>query len=95
MEDAHGTKSSPDVFVGRMADGCFAAVLFARSASANMTLSLADLAAVDPQAKAASYKVRDLWAHSDNGTVASTGALTVLVGGEDVVMVKLTPVQHA
>jgi hypothetical protein len=43
LEDIHGTRSSPDVFVGRMEGGCFAAVMFARGTDANMTLSLADL----------------------------------------------------
>jgi hypothetical protein len=47
---------------------------------------------VNPHAAATSYKVRDVWAHSDNGTVSSTGQLTALVGAEDIVMVKLTPV---
>ena len=45
---------------------------------------------MNPHAAATSYKVRDVWAHSDNGTVSST--LTALVGAEDIVMVKLTPV---
>ena len=38
-----------------------------------------------------SYAVRDLWAHTDNGTVAGDANLTVEVGGEDVVVVALTP----
>jgi hypothetical protein len=42
------------------------------------------------------FAVRDLWAHSDNGTVTITasgrgGLITVLVGAYDVVMLTLTP----
>jgi hypothetical protein len=35
--------------------------------------------------------VRDLWKHTDNGTVAADGELTAVVGSQDVVMVTLTP----
>jgi len=91
-------KSSPDVFVGEMEHGRFAAVLFNRGGPKNMTLDLADLAMVNPAASAANYTVRDLWAHTNNGTVAADGSLTVMVGHSakawgDVVMLTLTPEQ--
>ena len=37
------------------------------------------------------FAVRDLWAHSENGTVSANGSITALVGREDVVMLTLTP----
>ena len=40
---------------------------------------------------AGNYAVRDLWAHTDNGTVAASGSITALVGKEDVVMIVLAP----
>ena len=47
-------------------------------------------------AAAQSFAVRDVWAHTDNGTVAAaTGVLTALVGKQDVVMLVLTPSPHA
>ena len=92
LEDHAGTMSSPDVFVGQIEGGGFAAVLFSRDGQTNMTLDLSDLKVVNPAAKATSYKMRDLWKHSDNGTVSATGAVTVEVGSADVVMITLTPV---
>ena len=40
----------------------------------------------------AQYKLRDLWAHTDNGTVGGMGSVSATVGGEDVVMFTLVPV---
>ena len=37
------------------------------------------------------FTVRDLWKHTDNGTVASSGRVTATVGPQDVVMLRLTP----
>ena len=94
LEDHSGgkTASSPDVYVGEMVHGKFAAVLFNRGGPKNMTLALPDLTIVNPAASAASYTIRDLWSHTDNGTVAAGGSLTVMVGDTDVVMITLTPV---
>jgi len=101
LEDQKGSKSSPDVFVGAMSGGKYVAVLFSRSGDTNLTLALSDLklaggsaAAADVAAAAAAssgYTVRDLWKHTDNGTVAADGELTAVVGSQDVVMVTLTP----
>ena len=41
--------------------------------------------------EASARTVRDLWKHTDNGTVAADGELTAVVGSQDVVMVTLTP----
>ena len=90
LEDAGG-HSSPDVFLGQMAGGKFAAVLFNRNGAANMTLKLSDTKVVNPAATASQYRVRDLWSHTENGTVAADGELTVMVGAQDVAMVTLTP----
>ena len=93
LEDIKGTKSSIGVFVGQMQAGKFAVVMFSRGGGPNkMTLALSDLKIVNPKATASSYKVRDLWAHSDNGTVASGSSLSASVSGEDAVMLTLTPV---
>lgn len=40
---------------------------------------------------AASWNVRDLWAHTDNGTVLATGSVDATVPSTDVVMFTLTP----
>ena len=79
LEDAGG-HSSPDVFLGQMAGGKFAAVLFNRNGAANMTLKLSDTKVVNPAAAASHYRVRDLWSHTENGTVAADGELTAMVG---------------
>ena len=92
LEDHAGTKSSPDVFVGQLHGGGFAAVLFCRgSAAQNMTLALADLTVVNPAASAGAYTMRDLWRHSDNGTINANSQITVEVPAADVVMITLTP----
>jgi hypothetical protein len=102
LEDIPGAavKSSPDVFVGEMEGGKFAACLLNRGgAPVNVTLSLQDLGLVADLASQAGssfgavsqYTVRDLWAHVDNGTVAAGGSITALVGKQDVVMISLTP----
>ena len=94
LEDQHGAASSPDVFVGEMAGGKFVAVMLNRAGSDtfSMTLALKDLKLVNPTVAAGgSYKVRDLWAHTDNGTLAADGQITATVGAYDVVMVTLTP----
>eukprot|EP01051_Picozoa_sp_SAG22_P003408 SAG22_NODE_165_length_16780_cov_57.761525_4_plen_119_part_00 len=46
----------------------------------------AAMAASSPQ-----YKMRDLWTHSDNGTVAPAQGMSVTVGPSATVMLKLTP----
>ena len=76
---------------GQMAGGKFAAVLFNRNGAANMTLKLSDTKVVNPAAAASHYRVRDLWSHTENGTVAADGELTAMVGAQDVAMVTLTP----
>jgi hypothetical protein len=96
LEDQHGTASSPDVFVGELSGGAFAAVFFNRgSANTNMTLQLADLSVVNADSVIDAYAnglaVRDLWRHTDNGTVATSGHVTAVVAPQDVVMLTLTP----
>lgn len=96
LEDlpSEGAKSSPDVFVGTMVGGKFAVAFFNRgNGPANMTLALDDLAKLGDTRPVPNdtYLIRDLWAHSDNGTVSPRGSITALVGREDVVMITLTP----
>ena len=74
-----------------MAGGKFAAVLFNWNGAANMTLKLSDTKVVNPAATASQYRVRDLWGHTENGTVAADGELKLMVGAQDVAMVTLTP----
>ena len=40
------------------------------------------------------YQSRDLWAHTDNGTVAVAAGLSVMVEPSAVVMLKLTPMKQ-
>ena len=99
LEDLHGggVKSSADVFVGEMQGGKFAAVLLNRgNGPTNVTLALSDLGKITGGLQAAAavarkFAVRDLWAHSNNGTVSADGSITVLVGMYDVAMLTLTP----
>jgi alpha-galactosidase len=99
-----GIKSSPDVFVGAMVGGKYAVAFLNRAGGpTNMTLALQDLAKVpvvsgvvesvgqEEAGVVSKYAVRDLWAHSDNGTVGSSDVITTLVGKLDVVMLTLTP----
>merc|ERR1712224_485723 len=80
LEDQHGTASSPDVFAGELSGGAFAVVFFNRGSTAtNMTLELSDLKVISAQSVVATidaFQIRDLWRHTDNGTVASGGHLT-------------------
>lgn len=74
------------VWAKPLADGSVAAVAFNRSPApltANVTWAMVGLPAGTPVA------VRDLWAHTDNGTAVD--GLTALVGSHDVAVVRLTP----
>ena len=42
--------------------------------------------------ESAGWRVRDVWAHTDNGTLSTDAVLPVEVPGEDVVMLVLTPI---
>jgi alpha-galactosidase len=87
-DSGYADKSVGEIYVGAIADGAHAVVMFNRnSAPMTMTLELADVTTTASQ----TYKVRDLWAHTDNGTVSSTGSVTAVVGGFDVVMITLRP----
>eukprot|EP00937_MAST-01D_sp_MAST-1D-sp2_P004890 g4890.t1 len=95
-------RSVGEIYAGRMLGGAFAVVMFNRAAApAGMTLEMADIAAAGASAgagvgtgagSARQWTVRDLWAHTDNGTVSATGSVSATVGGNDVVMLVLRPV---
>ena len=78
-----------------MAGGKFAVVMFARGKDATMTLEETDLHTLmdtdGSEGKVGGWKVRDLWAHSDNGTLAAGGKITTDVPGGDAVMMILSP----
>ena len=97
LEDQTGSTSVGEIYAGPLANGSYVVVFFNRyDKAANMSLHLAD---VVPQSLGASsslssssmWAVRDLWAHADNGTVASDGHIDLTIPPEDVVMIKLTP----
>ena len=95
-------KSVGEIYVGPLVGGKFAVVMFSRDESTTMTLEETDLhamimmgdgsvAEVGVGAEVGAWKVRDLWAHSDNGTLDAGGKITVDVPGGDAVMLILTP----
>ena len=87
-------KSVGEIYVAPMQGGKFAVVMFARDKDAAMTLEETDLHALmgrNGAGQGGGWKVRDLWAHSDNGTLAAGGKLTADVPGGDAVMLILTP----
>lgn len=99
LEDAvTNHKSSPDVYVSQMRDGVYAVAMFNRNSSAgSLTFDIADLASLyagSDKGLADAYHVRDLWKHTENGTLMTTSASTAFVapvGGQDAVMMTLTP----
>jgi hypothetical protein len=60
------------------------------SAPARMSLEVGDIVG-GHTSTSNEWEVRDLWAHTDNGTVSSTGSIALTVGGDDVVMLTLRP----
>ena len=103
-DSGYADKSVGEIYAVAMANGTHAVVMFNRqSAPTSMTLEVADLnrspqqrSSNDMQQPPTTYKVRDLWKHTDNGTVSNTPAsgypsnVTAVVGGFDVVMITLT-----
>ena len=60
-----------------------------------MTLEEADLHSLLPRTAteaAGGWKIRDLWQHSDNGTLAAGSAMTRVVPGADALMFTLGPI---
>jgi hypothetical protein len=90
-----------------MEHGKFAVVMFNRESwppgsNTSMTLQESDLHSLMPSsttttttlqgsAKGGGWKIRDLWQHTDNGTLPAGGAMTVVVPGADAVMFTLSP----
>ena len=82
-------KSTGEIYVGEMEHGRFAVVMFNRDwHNVTMTLQEEDLHTLGGWAPGG-WKVRDLWQHSDNGTLAVGGAITMDV--DRVVMFQLSP----
>ena len=95
-----------EIYVGPMAHGVFAVVMFNEGGNpgARMTFAEEDLRALGGHAPAhapahtrgggggGGWKVRDLWRHTDNGTLAVGGTIQVLVPSADAVMFTLTPI---
>jgi alpha-galactosidase len=119
-------KSVGEIYVGPMARGRYAVVMFNRGGNdAAMTFEEADLHSLmmmhssggggDSSSSSSSssgggggggggggdggsaggWEVRDLWKHTDNGTLAEGGKITQVIPGGDVVMVTLTPLTPA
>ena len=85
-------RSVGEIYAARMAGGAHAVVMFNRNgAPASMTLELGDIVGDAAAAGTDAWEVRDLWAHTDNGTVSTTGSIAATVGGTDVVMLTLRP----
>jgi hypothetical protein len=89
-DSGYADKSVGEIYAGTIANGSHAVVMFNRnSMPTSMTLEIADV--TTSAGGCNNYKVRDLWAHTDNGTVSCTGSVTAVVGGFDVVMITLRP----
>lgn len=85
-------RSVGEIYAARMAGGAHAVVMFNRNgAPASMTLELGDIVGDAAAAGTDAWEVRDLWAHTDNGTVSTAGSIAATVGGTDVVMLTLRP----
>ncbi|MDD5688216.1 MAG: discoidin domain-containing protein [Elusimicrobia bacterium] len=75
-----------DVIAKPLINGCTAVVLYNRGTSAsNITVNWSDLGLPS----GTGMKVRDLWTHSELGTIS--GSYTANVPAKDVVMIKLSP----
>ena len=82
-------KSTGEIYVGEMEHGRFAVVMFNRDwHNVTMTLQEEDLHTLGGWTPGG-WTVRDLWQHSDNGTLAVGGAITMDV--DRVVMFQLSP----
>lgn len=100
LEDQPGSTSVGEIYAGPLANGSYVVVFFNRyDKAANMSLHLADVVSQSLGASSllssSLWAVRDLWAHADNGTVASDGHVDLTIPPEDVVMIKLTPSTNA
>ena len=87
-------KSVGEIYVGPMTHGRFAVCMFNREGgNYTMTFHESDLRALGAPSSTteAGWRVRDVWAHTDNGTLDTGAALTINVPGQDVVMFILTP----
>lgn len=95
-DSGRNDKSVGEIYVGPMQGGKFVVCMFTRGRATNMTFEESDLRSQGGpcsgcRAAAAGWKVRDLWAHSDNGTLAVGGRVEAAVPAADVVMFTLTP----
>jgi hypothetical protein len=89
-------RSSGEIYVGPLEHGRFAVVMFNRNHDdAPMTLEEVDLRTLlepEPEPRGGGgWQIRDLWAHTDNGTLAPGGSLARVVPGNDALMFTLTP----
>ena len=103
-DEGRGDASTGELYVGQISNGGLAVVFFNRNwQPRNMTLVAADVATVVMQhgdgglgeQAAAAWHVRDLWAHTENGTLAATGTMKVTVPGESAIMISLKPAAAA
>lgn len=77
--------SAGEIYVGQISNGGYAVVFFNRGwQPSNMTFVAADV--TDK-----THAVRDLWTHTDNGTLAAADSMDVVVQGMSAVMVTLNP----
>ena len=88
----HGDQSVGEIYVSAMANGAHAVVMFNRnSAPIRMTLEITDVCGQSSKS-VKHFTVRDVWTHTNNGTVSCDGSVTAMVGGDDVVMILLRTV---
>jgi len=87
-------KSIGEIYVAQLAGGRFAVCMFTRGGAVPMTFEESDLRAlsVGEAAAGGSWKVRDLWTHTANGTLAANGKISKAVPASDTVLFTLTPV---
>lgn len=99
-DEGRSVTSVGEIYVGPIQNGGYAVVFFNRKGSAvTMTLSAADVGASAGSAGAGGrtetyWKVRDLWTHTNNGTLSTDGVLVVTVPATDAVMITLMPTQE-
>eukprot|EP00039_Didymoeca_costata_P021050 m.343237 g.343237 ORF g.343237 m.343237 type:complete len:490 (+) comp22544_c0_seq1:100-1569(+) len=100
-DSGYHDSSTGEIYVGLMEGNSHAVVFYNRNGNPTpMTLVLSDIVNDYTCAEkingetcipATSYAVRDLWQHTDNGTVPASGQINITVPPSEVVMITLRP----
>lgn len=89
---AAGHITKTNVWARNLTGGALAVVFInAGTVSASVPCTKACFAAMGVRSAAAQFSARDLWTHTNNGTVTVEAGLTVTVAPSAAVMYKLTP----